>query len=246
MSFACNCRNISAVQSLSHVQLFATPWTVACQASLLFTISWSLLKLMSIESMMPSSHLILCHPLLLLPSIFSSIISFPMSRLFTSGGQSIGASASVLVLPMNIQSWFSLGLTSLISLLSKELSRIFSSTTIQKHQFFDAQPSYGPTLSYPYLATGKTIAWTRWTFAGKVMSLLFNMLVTFVIAFLPRSKHLLILWLQLPSAGILKPKKVKSVTVSTFPPSICHEVMGQDVIIRLVIFRILFYSQDLN
>ena len=246
MSFACNCRNISAVQSLSLVHLFATPWHVACQASLLFTISWSLLKLMSIESMMPSSHLILCHPLLLLPSTFSSIISFPMSRLFTSGGQSIGASASVLVLPMNIQSWFSLGLTSLISLLSKELSRIFSSTTIQKHQFFNAQPSYGPTLSYPYLATGKTIAWTRWTFAGKVMSLLFNMLVTFVIAFLPRSKHLLILWLQLPSAGILKPKKVKSVTVSTFSPSICHEVMGQDVIIRLVIFRILFYSQDLN
>ena len=246
MSFACNCRNISTVQSLSRVQLFATPRTAACQASLLFTISWSLLKLMSIESMMPSSHLILCHPLLLLPSIFSSIKSFPISQLFTLGVQSIGASASVLVLPMNIQSWFSLGLTSLISLLSKELSRILSSTTIQKHQFFDVQPSYGPTLSYPYLATGKTIAWTRWTFVGKVMSLLFNMLVTFVIAFLPRSKRLLILWLQLPSAGILKPKKVKSVTVSTFSPSICHEAMGQDVIICVVIFRILLYSQDLN
>ena len=247
MSFACNCRNMSfAVQSPSHIQPFATSWTAARQASLPFIISWSLLKLTSIESMIPSNHLILCGPLLLLPSVFSSIRSFPMSQLFTSVGQSIGTSASVLVLPMNIQSWFSLGLTGLISLLSKEVSRIFSSTTIQKHQFFDAQPSYGPTLSYPYIATGKTIACTRRTFVGKVMSLLFNMLASFVIAFLPRSKHLLILWLQSPSAVNLKPEKVKSVTVSTFSPSIYHKVIGQDVIICLVSFRILFYSQDLN
>ena len=84
-------------------------------------------------------------------------------------------------------------------------------------------------LSHPYMITGKTIALTRWTFVGKVMSLLFNMLSRFVIAFLPRSKHLLISWLQSPSAVILEPKEIKSVTVSIVSPSICHEVMGQDI-----------------
>ena len=104
------------VQSLSHVQLFVTPWTAARQASLSFTISWSLLKLMSTESVMPSNHLILCHPLLLLPSIFPSTSgSFPVNRPFTSGGQSIGASASASVFPGNIQGWFSLGLVGLTS-----------------------------------------------------------------------------------------------------------------------------------
>ena len=97
-----------------------------------------LLKCMSIESVMPSKQLILCRPLLL-PSIFPSIRSFPVSRLFTSGGQSIGASASATVLPMNIQGWFPLGLTGLISLLSKGLSRVFSNTTVQKHKFFRTQ-----------------------------------------------------------------------------------------------------------
>ena len=82
-------------------------------------------------------------------------------------------------------------------------------------------------LSHPYMTTGKTIALTRWTFVGKVMSLLFNMLSRFVIAFLPRNKHLLIPWLQSPSTVIVEPKKIKSVTVSIFSPSICHEVMGQ-------------------
>ena len=91
------------VQLLSHVQLFVTPWTAARQASLSITISWSLLKLMSVESMMPSNHLILCLPLLLLPSVFPSIRVFSVSQLFASGGQRIGASASVSVLPMNIQ-----------------------------------------------------------------------------------------------------------------------------------------------
>jgi len=110
------------VQSHSHVWLFVTPWTAACQASLSFTISWSLLKLMCIESVMPSNHLILCHPLLLLPSVFPSIRSFLMSWLFTSGGQSIGASASASVLPVNIQDCFLLGLTGLISLQFKGLS----------------------------------------------------------------------------------------------------------------------------
>ena len=117
-----------------------TAWTVARQASLSFTISQNFLKLRSTESVMPSNHLILCCPLLLLPSIFPSIrvVSFLLSWLFPSGGQSIGASASDL--PMNIQGWFPLGLTGLI-LLSKGLSRVFSSTTVQKHQFFGAQPS---------------------------------------------------------------------------------------------------------
>ena len=129
------------VQLLSCVQLFATPWTAACQASLSFTISWSLLRIMSVDSEIPSNHLILCCPLLLLPSIFPSIRFFPNSQLFASGGQSIGASASTSVRPMNIQSSFPLGLAGLISLWSKGLLRVFSSTTVQKHQFFGAQPS---------------------------------------------------------------------------------------------------------
>ena len=131
------------VQLLSHVLLCATPWTAACQASLSFTVSLSLLKLMSMESMMPSNHLTRCRPRLLLPSIFPSIresAPFPMSQLFTSGGLIIGVSASASVLPMN-QGWFPLGLTSLISLQSKGLSEVFSSTAVQKHQFFGTQPS---------------------------------------------------------------------------------------------------------
>ena len=126
----------NVVQSLSLDWLFATPWTTARQASLSFTISQSLLKLMPGESMTPYNHLILCHHLLFLPSIFPNIRVFPKSQLFTSGGQSIGASASVL--PVNIQGWFPLGLIGLIFLLSKGLSRVFSKTTVQKHQFFGA------------------------------------------------------------------------------------------------------------
>ena len=118
----------------------------------------SLLKLMSIESVMPSNPLILCHPLLLLSQSFPASVSFPMSQLFASGGQSTGASASASVLPMNIQDWFPLGLTSWISLQSKGLSRVFSNTTILKHQFFGAQPSLWSNSLY--LTTGKTIALT--------------------------------------------------------------------------------------
>ena len=129
------------VQSLSHVWFFETPWTAACKASLSFIISQSLLKFMSIESVTPPNHLIFCHPLLLLSSIFPSIRCFSMSQLFASGGQRIGASASASVLPMNIQDWFPVGLTDVISLLSKGFSRVFSSTTFQKHQFFSAQVS---------------------------------------------------------------------------------------------------------
>ena len=129
------------VHLLSSVQLFETPWTAAHLASLSFTIYQSLLKLMSIESVMLSKHLILRCRLLLLPSIFPSISVFPMSQLFASRGQSIGASASASVLPMNIQGWSPLGWTGWISLQSKGLSRVFSNTTVQKHQFFGAQHS---------------------------------------------------------------------------------------------------------
>ena len=124
---------------------------------------------------MPSNHLILCYPLLL-PSIFPSIGSFLKCWLFASGGQSIGVSASALVPPMNIQDWFPLGLTGWISLQSKGISRIFSNTTVQKPQFLRLSFLYSPTLTSIYMTTGKTIALTRWTFVGKVMSLLFNML----------------------------------------------------------------------
>ena len=172
-----------------------TPWTAACQASLSFTISQSLLKCMSVELVMPSSHLILCCPLLLLPSIFLSIRVFSNESALHIRWPKVGASASASVLPMSIQDWFPLGLTGLISLQFKELPRVFPNTTVQKHQFFGTQ--------------------------------LFYMLSRFVIAFPPRSKCLLISWLQSPSAVILEPKKIKSVTVSTFSPSICHEVMPQ-------------------
>ena len=116
----------------------------ACQTSLSFALSQSLLKFMSIESVMLSNHLILCSPLLLLPSIFPASGSFPMSQLFASGGQSVGVSASTSDLPMNIQGWFPLGLTGLTSLKLKGLSRVFSSTTNQKK---DHSLLYSPTLT---------------------------------------------------------------------------------------------------
>ena len=134
------CVFCARVQSLSSAWLLMTTWTAICQASLSFTISQSLLKFMSIKSVMISNCIILRHPLLL-PSIFPSIWVFSNESAFASGGQNIGASASVSVLPMNIQGWFPLGLTGFISLLSKWLSRVFSSTTVWKHQFFSAQPS---------------------------------------------------------------------------------------------------------
>ena len=115
----------SSVQSLSHVWLFVTPWTAACQAPLFITNSQSILKLMSIESVMPSNHLILCHPLSSCLQSFPASGFFPVSQLFASGGQSIGVSASTSGLPMNIQDWFLLGRTGWISLQSKGLSRVF-------------------------------------------------------------------------------------------------------------------------
>ena len=136
---------ISSVQSHSHVWLFATPWTAARKASLSITNSQSLFKFMSIELMMPSNHLSLWCPLSSSLQSFPATGSFPMSQFFPSVDQRIGVSASASVLP--IQDWFPLGLTGWISLLSKGLSRIFSNTTVQKHQFFSAQLSLIPSLT---------------------------------------------------------------------------------------------------
>ena len=133
--------SFSSVQLLSHLWLFATPWITAPQAFLSITKSRSLLKLMPIELLMSSSHLILCRPLPSCPQSLPAKGSFPMSQLFTWGGQSIGVSASASVLPMNTQDLSPLGLTGWISLQSKGLSRVFSNTTVQKHQFFSAQLS---------------------------------------------------------------------------------------------------------
>ena len=130
-----------SVQSLTHVQLFATPWTAAHQASLSITNSRSLLKLMSIESVMPPNHLILVIPFSSCLQSFPASGYFPVSLFFASGGQSIGVSASASVRPMNIQDRFPLGWTGWISLQSKGLSRVFSNTTVQKHPFFGTQPS---------------------------------------------------------------------------------------------------------
>ena len=149
-----------------------------------------------------------------------------MSQLFTSGGQSIGVLASTSVFPMNTQVWSPLGWTGWISLQSKGLSRVFSNTTVQKHQFFSTQLSLWSN-STSIHDQWKNLALTIWTFFSQVMSLLFNV----AWPFLPGSKRLLISWLQSPSAVILEPKKIKSVTLSIVSPSICHEVMGTDAMI---------------
>ena len=220
---------ISSVQSLSHVWLFVTPGTAARQASLSITNSQSLLKLMSIESVMPSNHLILCCPLLP-PSIFPSIRVFSNESVLRirwpkdwSFSFSISPSSEYLGLISFRMDWFDLlvvqgTLKSLLQHHSSKTSILWCSA------FFIIQ------LSHPFMTTGKTIALTRWTFVGKVI-FLFNMLSRLVITFFPRSKHLLISWLQSPSAVILEPPKIKSVTVSTVYPSICHEMMWPDAMI---------------
>ena len=166
----------------------------------------------------------------LCPQSFPASESFPLSYIFASGGQSIGASTSASVLPMNIQDWLPLGWTGLISLLSKELSRVFYSSTVRKHQFFGIQPSLWSNW-HPHMITGKTIALTIWIFVGEVMSLLYNILSRFVIVFLPRSKSLFISWLQSPSTVIFEPKKIRLTLFPLFLLSICHEVMGPDAMI---------------
>ena len=159
-----------------------------------------------------------------------------MSQFFTSGGQSIGVSASTSVLPMNTQDGFPLRWTGWISSQSKGL-RIFLQHHSSKSSILWCSAFFIVQLSHPYMTTGKTIALTRQSFVGKVMSPLFNMLSRLVIAFLPRNKHLLISWLQSPSVVILEPPKINSVTVS---PSICHEVMGLDAMI--LVFRMLSFK----
>ena len=146
---------VAIVQLLSHVWLFVTLWTVARQAPLSSNISWSLLRFMSIESVMLSNHLILCTPFSFCLQSFRESGSFPVSQFFLTGGQSIGASTSTSVLSMNIQDWFPLGLTGLIFLQFKRHSRVLSSTIIQKHQFFDAQPlwTFMVQLSHRYMTT---------------------------------------------------------------------------------------------
>jgi len=183
----------SSIQLLSHVRLFATPWIAARQASLSITNSRSSLRFTSIKLVMPSSHLILCRPFSSSPQSFPASEPFPVSQLFTWGGQSTRVSALASFLPKNTQDQSPLEWTRWISLQSKGLSRVFSNTTVQKHQFFSTQLSVQS--NYHIHTYGKTIALTRRTFVGKVMSLLLNMLSRLVIAFLPRSKRLLISWL---------------------------------------------------
>ena len=223
----------SLAQLLSRIWLFVIPWTAARQASLSITNSWSLLKLMSIESVMPSNLLILCHPLLLLPSIF------PSSRVFSNESAvpirwPKYESFSFSISPSNEYSglislgidWIDLAvqrtLKSLLQHYSSKASILLCSA------FFIVQ------LSHPYMITGKTIALTIQTFVGKIMTLLFNMLSRLVITFFPRSKRLLISWLQSLSTMILETKKIKSVTVFPFclPSSDgtrCHDLQFLNV-----------------
>ena len=200
----------------------------ACQDSLSITISQSLLKLMYIESVMPSNHLILCHLLLFPPSIFPSIRVFSSELVLRIRGPKYW-SFSFSISPSNEESglvsfrmdWFDLLVVqgTLKSLLQHHSS---------KASIFWCSALFMVQLSHPYMTTGKTVALTIQTFVGKVTSLFFNILSMLVVAFLPRTKRLLISWLQSSSAVILEAKKIKSVTVS---PSIYHEVMGPDAMI---------------
>ena len=197
----------SSVQSLSRVWLFVTLWTAAHQASLSITNSQSSPKPMSIESVMPSSHFILCHPSLLLPSIFLSIRVFSTESALHIRWPKYW-SFSFNISPFNEYPWlisFRIGWLDLLAVQGtlRSLLQYHSSKApvLQCSAFFIVQ------LSHPYMTTGKTITLIRWSFVGKIMSLLFNMLSRSVIAFLPRSNCLLISWLQSPSAVILEPQK---------------------------------------
>ena len=192
MNIPIEIHGISSVQSLSRVQLFVTPWTTACQASLSITNCQSLPRPISIESVMPSNHLILCRPLLLLPPIFPSSRIFSIESVlpirwpkYWSFSFSISPSNEYSGLISFRMDW--LDLLAVQGTLKSLLQHYSSKASILRHSaFFTVQ------LSHPYMTTGKTIALTRWTFVGKVMYLLFNMLSRLVISFLPRSKHLLI------------------------------------------------------
>ena len=233
----------SSIQSLSCVPLFGTPLTAARQASLSITNSLSLLKLMSIKSVMPFNHLILCCPFLLLPSVF------PSFRVFSNESVLIRLpkywSFSFSISPSNEYSGlisFRIDLFDFLAVKGtlKSLQHHSSKASVLQHStFFMVQ------LQYPYMTTGKTIAFTRWTFVGKVMSLLFNMLSRLVIAFLPKTKCLNLM-AAVTICKILEPKKIKSATVSVVFPSTCHVVIGLDTktfsfFFFFLIFFIYFY-----
>ena len=212
-------------ESLSCVQLFATPWTAACQASLSITNSWNLLKLMSIELVMPSNHLILFCPLLLHSSVFSSEsvlhIRWPQ---YWSFSFSISPSNEYSGLISFRIDWFDL--LAVQGTFKSLLQQLSSKASILQHSaFFIVQ------LSHPYTTTGKTTALTRWTFCRQSNVSFSNAFSRVVIASLPQSKHLLISLLPSPSAVKLEPKKIKFATVSIVSPSTCHEVMGPDAMI---------------
>ena len=221
----------SSVQLLSSVRLFATPWAAARQALLSIINSWSLLKLMSIELVMPSNCLILCRPLLFPPSIFPSIRVFSNESVLHIRWPKYWK-FSFSISPSNEHS-------GLISFRIDWLDHLSVQGTLKSLlQHHSSKPSvcrwsafFIVQLSHPYTTSEKTIPLIKWTFVGKVMSLLFNKLSRLVITFLPRSKHLLISWLQSPSAVILEPPKIESITLSTVSPSICREVMGPDAMI---------------
>ena len=216
------------LESLSPVQLSVTPWTAALQASLSFTMSWSLHKLISIELVMLSNHVIHCCSLLL-PSVFPSVGVFSNELALRTRWPKYWSSS---ISPYNEYSglisfridWFDLLVVQ--GTLKSLLQHHSLKASVLRHSvFFMVQLSHG------YMATGKTIALTRWTFVSKVMSLPFNTLSRLIIAFLPRTKHLLISWLQSLSTVILEPKKIKYVIVpwALYPP--------------LVIFNMLFLIQ---
>jgi len=228
---------VVVVELPSYVRLCVTPWIAVCGASMSLTMSWNLLKFMSIELMLPSNHSILCCPLLpsILPSfrIFSSELAlhirWPKCWSFNF---SISPSSEYSGLISFRIDWFDLlavqgTLKSLLQHHSSEAWMLWCSA------FFMVQPSH------PYMTIRKTMVLTIWTFVGKVMSLLFNTLSRFVVAFLPRSSFLLLSWLQSPSTVILEPKKRKSVTASSFAPSVYQEVMGLDAMI--LVFLILSF-----
>ena len=219
------------VQSLSPVWPFVTPWTAICQAPLFSTVSWSLLKFTSIESVMLSNHLILCCPLLLPPTflsirVFSNELAvhirWPKYWSFSFSNSPSNEYSGLISFWIV---WFDL-----LAVQRRLKNHNLKASILQHSAFFMVQ------FSQLYIIPGKAIALTMQTSVSKVMSLLFNMMSRFVIAFLPKSKHLLISWLQSMSAVTLEPKKIKSVIASTFSLLICHKVMGPDTIILVCLF----------
>ena len=234
--------DFSVVQFSSVTQSCPTlcdPWTAVCQASLFITNSQSLLKLMPIELVMRFHHLILCCSLFLLCSVFSIIrvfsnesalcIKWPKYWNFSFNISPSNEYSGLISFRID---WFDLAVQETLKSLLQHHST--------KESILRCSAFIRVKLSYPYMTTGKTIALTRSTFVSKVMSLLFNMLSRFVMAFLPRDKRLLVSWLHSPSAVILEPQKIKSVTVSIVSPFICHEMIRLDAMI--LVFKILSFK----